>query len=207
MRQGSWARLAAALGFAFLAAGPCSAAQPSAKAAWTQSGGPAKPPAGYLSFCRTTPDQCLQLGSPEPETMTAARWRQLVEVNTLANLVITPMSDEENYHLAEVWALPKTAGDCEDYALLKRKWLIDRGWPTGALLLSVVFDEVGEGHAVLVARTSGGDFVLDNKTEELRRWTDAPYRFVKRQSVADPNRWVMIGPASAADPATASRRH
>jgi predicted transglutaminase-like cysteine proteinase len=77
--------------------------------------------------------------------------------------------------------------------LLKRKWLVERGWPSGALLVTVVFDEVGDGHAVLLARTSRGEFVLDNKTDRLRRWYDTAYRFVKRQSTVDPNRWVSIG--------------
>jgi predicted transglutaminase-like cysteine proteinase len=57
----------------------------------------------------------------------------------------------------------------------------------------VVFDEVGDGHAVLLVRTSSGDFVLDNKTDTIRAWQDTAYRFVKRQSVADPNRWVSVG--------------
>ena len=59
--------------------------------------------------------------------------------------------------------MPRTKGDCEDYALLKRHTLIRKGWPVGSLLLTVVRDEKGEGHAVLTARTKQGDFILDNK--------------------------------------------
>ena len=52
---------------------------------------------------------------------------------------------------------------------------------------------MGDGHAVLLARTSRGDFVLDNKTDRVRRWYETAYHFVKRQSVNDPNRWVSVG--------------
>ena len=92
-----------------------------------------------------------------------------------------------------MWTLPDAYGDCEDYVLLKRKLLVERGWSTSDLLVSVVFDEVGDGHAVLLARTTRGDFVLDNKTDRVLRWYETAYHFVKRQSVSDPNRWVSVG--------------
>jgi len=75
---------------------------------------------------------------------------------------------------------------------LKRQALIRQGWPSGALLVTVVFDEVGDGHAVLIARTDRGDFALDNKVNAIRIWSKTPYRYVKRQSVSDPDRWVAI---------------
>ena len=132
-------------------------------------------------------------GADSAEVLNERTWRDLQEVNTLVNRIVTPATDLEIYHRDEVWTLPETYGDCEDYVLLKRKWLIERGWPTSSLLITVVFDEVGDGHAVLLARTSSGDFVLDNKTDKLRRWYETAYRFVKRQSTADPNRWVSVG--------------
>ena len=57
----------------------------------------------------------------------------------------------------------------------------------------MVFDEVGDGHAVLLARTSRGELVLDNKTDDIRLWHETAYRYVKRQSITDPNRWVSVG--------------
>jgi len=158
-----------------------------------QVGGMTNPPVGYLDFCRNFHGECVAHGSEQPEALTQRRWRDLQEVNSLANRIISPVTDLEYYHRDEVWTLPDSYGDCEDYVLLKRKWLVERGWSTGSLLVSVVFDEVGDGHAVLLARTSRGDFVLDNKTDKLRRWYDTAYHFVKRQSVNDPNRWVSIG--------------
>lgn len=170
-----------------------------------QVGGTTNPPVGYLDFCRNFQSECVAQGSEEPLVLTQKRWSELQEVNSLANRIVSPVTDLEYYRREEVWTLPDSYGDCEDYVLLKRKWLVERGWSTGTLLVSVAFDEVGAGHAVLLARTSRGDFVLDNKTDKIRRWYETPYRYVKRQSVSDPNRWVSIGdPRSTAQSTAAS---
>ena len=126
-------------------------------------------------------------------TLTADRWRELESVNLAVNQTIVPVTDLAYYRVEEVWALPTSHGDCEDYVLLKRKTLIERGWPTGSLLVTVVFDEAGDGHAVLLVRTDRGDLVLDNKVDAIRAWYDTAYQFVKRQSAVDPNRWVSVG--------------
>lgn len=158
-----------------------------------QVNGWTNPPVGYVEFCRSFPAECIARGSPATELLSVRHWRDLQEVNSLVNHLVTPATDLEFYNTEELWTLPDAYGDCEDYVLLKRKWLIERGWPTGALLVTVVFDEVGDGHAVLLARTSNGDFVLDNKTDAVHRWQETAYRYVKRQSVEDPNRWVSVG--------------
>lgn len=171
-----------------------------------QVGGSTNPPVGYIDFCRNFQGECVSRGSDKPEALTERRWRDLQEVNDLANSIVSPVTDLEYYGREEVWTLPESSGDCEDYVLLKRKWLIERGWSTGSLLVSVVFDEVGAGHAVLLVRTTRGDFVLDNKTDKLRRWYETPYRYVKRQSVSDPNRWVSIGDTRSTAQSTAAAR-
>lgn len=162
------------------------------------------PPVGYLDFCRRFPDQCVAAGSDLPEDLTQDRWGELETVNSYVNRSIIPVTDKDYYHQEEFWTIPDSHGDCEDYVLLKRKLLETKGWPTGSLLVAVVFDEVGDGHAVLLVRTSRGDFVLDNKTDEIRAWYGTAYKFVKRQSVGDPNRWVSVGDPRWTTPATAT---
>jgi predicted transglutaminase-like cysteine proteinase len=107
----------------------------------------------------------------------------------------------EVYGVAEYWTLPTTRGDCEDYQLLKRHRLIERGWPSSSLLMTVVRDEKNEGHAVLTARTTQGDFVLDNKVDVVRLWNQTPYHFVMRQSYLNPKVWVSLDPNDATTPA------
>lgn len=172
---------------------------PSAAAAMTDPNwamrvrGATSAPVGAVEFCKNFPGECTASGSGAPVAFTDARWRELVEVNDIVNRAIIPVTDIEFYHREEVWTLPSNYGDCEDYVLLKRRELIQRGWPSGSLLVTVVFDENGDGHAILLAVTSRGEFVLDNKTDAIRPWYETAYRYVKRQSETDPNRWVSVG--------------
>jgi predicted transglutaminase-like cysteine proteinase len=155
--------------------------------------GPSLPPYGYLRFCSAFPDEC-KVGRME-ETRIAANaehMRELQEVNKHVNHTIAPATDLEIFGELERWTLPTDRGDCEDYALLKRHILMERGWPASALLMTVVRDEKGEGHAVLTARTAKGDFILDNKTDEMRLWYKTPYAYVMRQSYIDPNVWLSL---------------
>ena len=152
----------------------------------------ANPPIGYLSFCIAFPAECRRRGEADAVALTENLWIELVAVNRVINSQIAPVTDLEFYNTEEHWTLPKDHGDCEDYVLLKRQALIRQGWPSGALLVTVVFDEVGDGHAVLIARTDRGDYVLDNKADAIRIWSKTPYRYVKRQSVSDPDLWVAI---------------
>ena len=69
------------------------------------------------------------------------------------------------------------------------------GWPSSALLITVVRDERGEGYAVLTAQTAEGDLILDNKVNEVRLWSSTPYQFLLRQSAANPRAWSSLAPA------------
>ena len=157
------------------------------------------PPYGHADFCRRDPRECVQ-GVLE-ETRRAGSGEALAEldrVNRHVNAEIAPVTDMEQYGVEDYWTLPRSGkGDCEDYALLKRQRLMHAGWPASALLMTVVFDEKREGHAVLTARTADGDFILDNKTSEIRLWSKTPYQFVMRQSYLDPLVWMSLDPKRA----------
>lgn len=108
------------------------------------------------------------------------------------NRRIIQVTDEKYYGKVELWTYPKSAGDCEDFALLKKRELEARGFSESDLLITVVKKPDGSGHAILTVRTSEGDFVLDNLDDRVRRWWQTPYRFEKRQSSSDAGRWVVI---------------
>ncbi|HMK88727.1 MAG TPA: transglutaminase-like cysteine peptidase, partial [Methylocystis sp.] len=72
------------------------------------------------------------------------------------------------------------------------------------LLMTIVRDLNGEGHAVLTVKTDRGDFVLDNLSEDVRPWSATGYTFFKRQAQDDPNVWLSLGGATGAAPAEAS---
>jgi len=156
--------------------------------------GSSQPPYGFVRFCEQNASYCQSRGAGTRLEATPERLSDLDEVNRLVNRSIEPATDMEIYGTSEYWTLPDKKGDCEDYALLKQKILIGRGWPSSSLLLTVVRDEKGEGHAVLTARTSQGDFILDNKSDAVRLWTRSSYQFVMRQSYLDPKVWVSLAP-------------
>jgi predicted transglutaminase-like cysteine proteinase len=160
-----------------------------------------------VQFCADNPDQC---GGGKTQArdvvMTQTAWRDLQKVNHWVNEKIKPMTDMDHWGVVEKWSIPTDGyGDCEDYALLKRKMLIDAGWPREALLMTVVRDKQGEGHAVLTVKTDRGEFILDNENENVVAWTETGYRYVKRQSQSDPDVWVSLGDVNPAI-ATASAR-
>ena len=157
--------------------------------------GPVPPPYGYVRFCEAKPQECSAAGGEDRRFHPSpARLSELDEVNRTINHAIQPATDEEIYGMSEHWTIPSRRGDCEDYALLKRKILLQRGWPASALLLTVVRDEKGDGHAVLTARTAHGDFVLDNKIDDVRLWNASGYIYVMRQSYLNPRVWVSLNP-------------
>lgn len=162
-------------------------------AAFMRVYGSAQPPHGFVRFCEATPTECNPDHKQDARfDASAERLQQLDDINRAINQQIAPATDLEVYGVNEYWTLPQTKGDCEDYALLKRHKLIEKGWPVSSLLMTVVRDEKGEGHAVLTARTVQGDFILDNKVDEVRVWNQMPYQFVMRQSYLNPHVWVSL---------------
>lgn len=152
-----------------------------------------RPPIGYLQFCRQNPGDCISSRAmPQRYTLTPTRLQELADVNDSVNRAIAPVTDKDLYGVAEMWTYPLDRGDCEDYVLLKRRVLMDRGWPPSSLLITVVRDTKGDGHAVLTVTTSAGDLVLDNQESDIRFWRDTPYDYLKRQSKSDPNAWVSL---------------
>ena len=155
--------------------------------------GGALPPIGFVDYCTRNPDGCKPVGGRAIHlTMSPERWDRLQQVNSYVNGKIAPVSDEDLYGKAEYWTIPTDAGDCEDYLLLKKRYLEDMGFPAEALLVTVVLDEHNQGHAVLTVTADQGDFVLDNRRNEILRWNDTQYRYLKRQSASDPRVWVSL---------------
>jgi len=150
-------------------------------------------PIGHHEFCETHRSECtLRSPASGPVVLTEALWAQLEAVNNLVNAAIAPASDQDLFGRAEVWVYPATEGDCEDYVLLKRRILIENGWPVSALLITVVRKPDGEGHAVLTVRTDRGDLILDNLEGAIAVWSDTPYLYLKRQSDENTGRWLAI---------------
>jgi predicted transglutaminase-like cysteine proteinase len=151
-------------------------------------------PIGHYEFCRSHAGECNVASRDTVRVrLTPELWNQLVSVNARVNLSVKPATDEEVYGREEVWAYPDGGrGDCEDLVLLKRRNLIDKGWPVGALLITVVRQKNGDGHAVLTVATDRGDLVLDNLQPRVLVWSETDYTYVKRQSEMNSGQWTAI---------------
>ena len=155
-------------------------------------------PSGWTEFCLRYKGDCDVSTKPVTEIISSDANLILVQrVNKQVNHSIKPLSDYDHWKEIDRWDYAEDGyGDCEDYALVKRRLLLAAGFPPSALLMTVVRDENMDGHAVLTVRTDRGDLVLDNLDDELRLWWRTPYRFVKMQSPQNANVWVAVGPGS-----------
>jgi predicted transglutaminase-like cysteine proteinase len=180
-----------------LAAVALLAAAPAAKAgapAMVESG-LTSVPYGWVDFCNRYAGECDGPVLPAVSiTLTPAVQHELETVTRSVNASVESVTDMDHWGVVDRWDYPLDGkGDCEDYVLMKRKILIEHGLPRQALLVTVVKDHAGEGHAVLTVKTSRADVVLDNMTDKVLRWDETGYRFIKRQSQEDQNRWMSIG--------------
>jgi predicted transglutaminase-like cysteine proteinase len=152
-------------------------------------------PFGWAQFCIRYAGECD--GPPlsaQDIQLTGSTQQQIERINRLVNKLVEPVTDLDHWGAEDQWDYPMDGkGDCEDYALLKRRMLIEAGLPRQALLMTVVRDRQDEGHAVLTIKTDRGDYVLDNLSDKMLLAAETGYDFVKRQSQEDPNVWVPLG--------------
>ncbi len=163
--------------------------------------GPAHPPqetvrptAAWSRFCEQLPAECaVDPSEPAVIPLTVETWSALKAVNLRVNRQVKPLGDREHWGVEDRWDFPDDGyGDCEDYQILKRRILVgEAGLPRRALRMTVVIDHDGAGHAVLIARTSAGDLVLDNKTDHVLPRLETGYEFLKREG-SDGLAWVSL---------------
>ncbi len=150
-------------------------------------------PIGHYELCQRLPSECRVLRSNIGAVkLTQATWSRIIDVNAAVNSMIRPVTDQELWGKEEVWSYPANKGDCEDYVLLKRKLLMKAGIAENNLLITVVRQADGSGHAVLTVSTDQGDYVLDNLRGDVRVWNETGYTFLKRQSASNSGHWVGI---------------
>ncbi|MEE9313762.1 MAG: transglutaminase-like cysteine peptidase [Rhizobiaceae bacterium] len=156
-------------------------------------GGNTSQPIGHAYFCEQFPQECkVRSNNSSAPKLTKKRWNQIISANNRANTSVEPITDQDLYGVEEHWTYPKSYGDCEDYALLKRYMLLQQGWPESSLLITVALQSNGDGHAVLTVRTDRGDFILDNLETKVKKWNKTSYKYVKRQSVRHTGKWTDI---------------
>jgi predicted transglutaminase-like cysteine proteinase len=157
-------------------------------------GSPTQPTRAWTEFCTKLPAECM-VDPSEPSTvdLTPSMLRKIIQVNRGVNKAILALPDRQHWGIEDRWDYPTDGvGDCEDIQLVKRKRLIDAGLPRRALRMTVVIDEAGNGHAVLMVRTTKGEFILDNKRDAVLPWHRTGYVYVMREA-DESAAWVSLG--------------
>ncbi len=148
-------------------------------------------PLAYAYFCQANPGHCEMSGAGLL-VWSPALAEQLLRVNQEVNDEIRHESDLEWTGEEDRWSYPiKGAGDCEDFALEKRRRLVNAGLPRGAMTMAVAHHRTdGFSHAVVLVETTRGSFVLDELTATIPCWTDVPFHFEARER--SDGRWVRF---------------
>ena len=139
-------------------------------------------PQQFRTFCKKNPGECRS-SNAQHIRYTPSTARLLSRINAQVNRQIRPRRDK-----VDVWQIATRAGDCDDYVMTKRHKLIRAGVPSSALRVAVVKTRRGEGHAVLVVKTSTGDLVLDNIRRTIVSRKASGYRYIS-MSTGNPLRW------------------
>ena len=148
-------------------------------------------PAGASNLCTLYPWACQQ--SSAAIRISGGQLDIAIRINRQLNRQVRSISDQSQYGRVEHWSLPTArGGDCEDFALIKKKRLIEAGLDPQMLLVSTVLDRNRNAHAVLVMRTAQGDFILDNLRDEVLHWRQTGYTFLRMQDPANPARWTAV---------------
>lgn len=151
------------------------------------------PPKAFIDFCARHPGECRARDeAPARVHLTGMRADQLFEVQRSVNMAVSYRPDSYTFGLRDFWEFPFVYGDCEDYALKKKRELVARGWSRSNLLLTIVRIPEGGLHMVLTATTDIGDVVLDNRTSGIAVWNTLDYRWLVRQSRYDESQWVAL---------------
>ena len=151
------------------------------------------PPAGFGGVCDRYAWVCAkssqnQKNLTDSEIIAIAR-----QVNRSVNARVRDVSDLQQYKQLEHWALPtRMGGDCEDFALQKKRDLIARGVAPDRLLIATALTPQSVAHAVLILRTAGGDLVLDNRHRAIKPWQETEYSYLRMQNPKAPNRWQVV---------------
>ena len=165
-------------------------------------------PAGYADLCAREPAQCpeekthaglIEAAYAVPQAgqgLSPDRWKLLNDVNSTVNHKVRYESDQDNYGKPDYWEPAVNAGDCEDYALAKRQMLWAAGWNPDELSLALVQSRETGPHAVLIASTAQGAYVLDSANGWILPWKETDYSWVTAQD-AD-GQWRVAGPNAQA---------
>lgn len=131
---------------------------------------------------------------------------QLEAVNRWVNRAIIYTEDRENWSSRDYWATAEETmrsrrGDCEDIAIVKYQMLLSLGLRPEDLYLSLVRDLARNAdHAVLVVRSEGRFYLLDNALDAVLP-ANQSYDYRPTLSFNNQSAWIHGAVGASARPA------
>lgn len=144
-------------------------------------------PNGFAVFCENHKSDCGKAG--RLDMISTDEWKDtLIAINTQVNRDTRYVLDT---YLHDHWKAADGVGDCEDYAIEKRRKLIAAGVPASSMRYAFV-ENKGEPHIVLIVRTDDGDRVLDMNTDTIYSADQTAFKWLSIQSRWNPRKWLKV---------------
>lgn len=138
-------------------------------------------PAGFYRMCIDSPSDCRRASQTRVLSV-----EEVQEINSSVNASIRPRVE---FPGKDDWRMGPRTGDCEDYAITKRRLLIARG--LGSANARIAVGELkGGSHAVLLVTLSGQTYVLDNLTNTIWSAERSTMKITSIQSANNPRMWL-----------------
>lgn len=127
---------------------------------------------GYQDFCANYTHICVD--TTVNAKLTNTQFEVVKEINKTVNKRIVYKNDT-----VDKWEIKESGkGDCDDYAVTKLYEVLKAGYPRGAFRIALVKTSDNIDHAILLADTENGTFVLDNLSDEIKEWTNTNYKWI-----------------------------
>ncbi|NGO64172.1 transglutaminase-like cysteine peptidase [Rhizobium daejeonense] len=146
-------------------------------------------PYAFVRFCIQMPKECAPKQGAKEVGLSASVAVDIASINRSVNHRIAPRNDRNGL---DVWTLSPRYGDCDDYAVTKRRKLIEAGLPARSVRLAIGRTPNGQGHAVVVVRTRTADLVLDNRSDAIKRVNEVDLVWIKMESADNPKWWYAL---------------
>jgi len=166
-------------------------AEQAVSSVFMRTGSNALAPFRFIQFCIRKPARCTPTSEIKLVGFDIHR-DELEQINNQVNRAISREIATERQSTTFWHDQEKPGGHCHHYALAKRSRLLDRGYPSSALLLAIAITPKDEHHLVLIVVTDQGEFVLDNLLTSIVRWDKLPYRWLERSTPKNPQYWQTI---------------
>ena len=132
-------------------------------------------------MCQDNPSECRRV--------TQTRVLSVEEVQDINRSVNASIRPQIEFPGNDDWRVGPKTGDCEDYAITKRRLLIARGIGSANARIAVVKFK-GGNHAVLFVTLSGQTYVLDNLTNTILPAQQIEMNISLVQSDKNPRIWL-----------------